>query len=30
MEVSEKVADLADWIELHTPQVISHREGRAA
>ena len=29
-EVSEKVAALADWIEVHTPQVMANREERAA
>ncbi|NCH07592.1 transcriptional regulator [Cronobacter dublinensis] len=30
VEVSEKVAALADWIEVHTPQVIANRDARAA
>lgn len=29
-EVSEKVAALADWIEVNTPQVMANREERAA
>ena len=29
-QVSEKVADLADWIELNLPQVLATREDRAA
>lgn len=29
-EVSEKVAALADWIEVNTPQVLANREERAA
>jgi len=29
-EVSEKVAALADWIELNLPQVMSNRDERAA
>ncbi|MAD44227.1 MAG: transcriptional regulator [Oceanospirillaceae bacterium] len=29
-EVAVKVADLADWIELHTPQVMERREQLAA
>jgi len=28
--VSEKVAALADWIELNLPQVMSHRDEHAA
>ncbi|WP_368747236.1 winged helix-turn-helix transcriptional regulator [Enterobacter cancerogenus] len=30
IEVSEKVAALADWIELNTPQVLANRDERAA
>ncbi len=30
VEVSEKVAALADWIEVHTPQVVANRDARAA
>ena len=30
IEVSEKVAALVDWIEVNTPQVLAHREDRAA
>lgn len=29
-QVSEKVAALADWIELNLPQVLALREARAA
>ncbi|MFR3355837.1 MAG: winged helix-turn-helix transcriptional regulator, partial [Enterobacter hormaechei] len=29
-EVSEKVAALADWIEVNTPQVLANRDERAA
>ena len=29
-EVSEKVAALADWIEVNTPQVMANRDERAA
>ena len=29
-EVSEKVAALADWIEVNTPQVLTNRDERAA
>jgi DNA-binding HxlR family transcriptional regulator len=29
-EVSEKVAALADWIEVNTPQVLANRDDRAA
>nr|WP_318383250.1 helix-turn-helix domain-containing protein [uncultured Enterobacter sp.] len=29
-QVSEKVAELADWIELNLPQVLAQREERAA
>jgi DNA-binding HxlR family transcriptional regulator len=29
-QVSEKVADLADWIELNLPQVLALRDERAA
>ncbi|KTR42469.1 hypothetical protein RSA8_15380 [Enterobacter hormaechei subsp. xiangfangensis] len=28
-EVSEKVAALADWIEVNTPQVMANRDERA-
>ena len=30
LEVSEKVAALADWIEVNTPQVLANRDERAA
>ena len=30
LEVSEKVAALADWIEVNTPQVMANRDERAA
>ena len=30
VEVSEKVAALADWIEVNTPQVLANRDERAA
>jgi DNA-binding HxlR family transcriptional regulator len=29
-EVSEKVAALADWIEVNTPEVMANRDDRAA
>ena len=30
VEVSEKVAALADWIEVNTPKVMANRDDRAA
>lgn len=30
LEVSEKVAALADWIEVNTPKVMANRDDRAA
>jgi len=30
IEVREKVAALADWIEVNTPQVLTNRDKRAA
>ena len=30
IEVSEKVAALADWIEVNTPKVMANRDDRAA